>query len=383
MFSICYVEEFMTQYLDHLLVAMYKSVLNKENKVVSKNIPFSFLLLGRYTSPKSYGPLVVQAIRNELASFYQHTAPGSLRSFGYIFAGSIELLQPEQDITHLADTLKDFMKAVEDTVLDSIDLETADHLLETLSTMVEWLVKKKGEGVDVRLIEEYLPQLLKFLLYCNSAYCTYKLQKKIEPQEVKDQKEKVLATIKGLQVLRSGDFEDGTDYLDSQLLPIIEDSYLELVPLFEADLIVQKEREEREAKEKALKETPEYKKQEKEASKARQDELMAELEKIKKENQEKKALEAAEAGEVKAIEAEEVPKDSEKTEETEKKDEKEEDPEPVIEDAAPVKNDVVDELPEEIPESLMKFIPSAPKEPLTEQQLKDMDRVASVKSWVM
>ena len=34
LFSICYVEEFMTQYLDHLLVAMYKSILNKENKTV-------------------------------------------------------------------------------------------------------------------------------------------------------------------------------------------------------------------------------------------------------------------------------------------------------------------------------------------------------------
>jgi hypothetical protein len=34
MYSICYVEEFMTQYLDHLLVAMYKAILNKENKVV-------------------------------------------------------------------------------------------------------------------------------------------------------------------------------------------------------------------------------------------------------------------------------------------------------------------------------------------------------------
>ena len=33
-YSICYVEEFMTQYLDHLLVAMYKAILNKENKTV-------------------------------------------------------------------------------------------------------------------------------------------------------------------------------------------------------------------------------------------------------------------------------------------------------------------------------------------------------------
>jgi len=34
MYSICYVEEFMTQYMDHLLVAIYKAIQNKENKIV-------------------------------------------------------------------------------------------------------------------------------------------------------------------------------------------------------------------------------------------------------------------------------------------------------------------------------------------------------------
>ena len=92
MYSICYVEEFMTQYLDHLLVAMYKAILNSENAPVQKNIPTCFRLLGRYVQPKSYGPLLVSAIRNELASFYSYTAPGSLKCSGYMFAGSIELL---------------------------------------------------------------------------------------------------------------------------------------------------------------------------------------------------------------------------------------------------------------------------------------------------
>jgi len=36
----------------------------------------------------------MSAIKNELASFYSYTSPGSIRGFGYIFAGSIELLQP-------------------------------------------------------------------------------------------------------------------------------------------------------------------------------------------------------------------------------------------------------------------------------------------------
>jgi hypothetical protein len=93
-YSICYVEEFMTQYMDHLLIAVYKAILNRENKVVSKHITQSCRLLGRYVKPSSYSPLVVQAIKNELASFYSYTSSGALMTYGYLFAGSIELLQP-------------------------------------------------------------------------------------------------------------------------------------------------------------------------------------------------------------------------------------------------------------------------------------------------
>ena len=93
-YSICYVEEFMTQYLDHMLIAIYKSILVIDNKVIQTNIPNSLRLIGRYVVPTSWAPLVIQAIRNELASFYTYTASGSLKAFGYIYAGSIELLQP-------------------------------------------------------------------------------------------------------------------------------------------------------------------------------------------------------------------------------------------------------------------------------------------------
>lgn len=81
--------------MDHLLVAVYKAMLNRENKVVSKHIITSCRLLGRYVKNAQYSPLVIRAIRNELASFYSSTASGSLLTYGYLIAGSIELLQPE------------------------------------------------------------------------------------------------------------------------------------------------------------------------------------------------------------------------------------------------------------------------------------------------
>ena len=49
-------------------------------------------MLGRYVNPTSYGPLIIQAIKNEIASFYATTGLGSLKAFGYLFAGSIELM---------------------------------------------------------------------------------------------------------------------------------------------------------------------------------------------------------------------------------------------------------------------------------------------------
>jgi hypothetical protein len=82
----------MTQFLDHLLVALYKVVLDNENKILKQNIPLCFKLLGRYCSPKSYGQLVISAIRNELASFYPHTQNGALKAFGHLVAGTLETL---------------------------------------------------------------------------------------------------------------------------------------------------------------------------------------------------------------------------------------------------------------------------------------------------
>ena len=94
MYSVCYVEEFMTQYMDHLLVAMYKAILRKDNKQILDLVKDIFRLLGRYVTPKAYMPFLVKAMSNQLASYYGYTASGSLRASGYILAGSMELLQP-------------------------------------------------------------------------------------------------------------------------------------------------------------------------------------------------------------------------------------------------------------------------------------------------
>ena len=46
-----------------------------------------------------------KAIGNDLASYYAYTQMGALRSFGEMYAGSIELLQKGQNIEHIEETL--------------------------------------------------------------------------------------------------------------------------------------------------------------------------------------------------------------------------------------------------------------------------------------
>jgi len=53
-FSILYSEDYMVQFLDNLLVSLYRVILEKENKVVRKNVPLCLKLLGRYCMPNHY-----------------------------------------------------------------------------------------------------------------------------------------------------------------------------------------------------------------------------------------------------------------------------------------------------------------------------------------
>jgi len=97
--SLIYGEDHITNFLDGMLVSMYKAMLEKENAVVKKNMPECFRILGRYCPPKSYNKLVMFAIKNELASVYSYTQTGAIKSFGHLFKGAIELLNEKMDLS--------------------------------------------------------------------------------------------------------------------------------------------------------------------------------------------------------------------------------------------------------------------------------------------
>ena len=51
----------------------------------------------------------------------------------------------------MAEQFSLFIKAVRETVVDSIDNEYADYLIETLDVIVTELIKKQEEEVDVEM----------------------------------------------------------------------------------------------------------------------------------------------------------------------------------------------------------------------------------------
>ena len=109
LFSVIYSEDYMVQFLDNLLVSLYKVILEKENKTIMTNIPRVLTLLGRYCMPSHYRSLVMDAIKNELASFYSYTQAGSIKALGYLFAGSCELIHKASQFEKVQELLNDFM----------------------------------------------------------------------------------------------------------------------------------------------------------------------------------------------------------------------------------------------------------------------------------
>jgi hypothetical protein len=123
-------------------VSLYKVVLEKENKIIMKNVPHILQLLGRYCMPNTYRALVMSAIKNELASFYSYTQAGAIRTFGYLFEGSTELITKSEQFEKVAEILNEFIFYAKNELVDQLDMELADLLVETLQRILNVLIVK-------------------------------------------------------------------------------------------------------------------------------------------------------------------------------------------------------------------------------------------------
>jgi hypothetical protein len=70
---VVYAEDYMTQYLDHFLISLYKAILDKTNKVVMEKVPLILQLIGRFCDPTAYHKVLCMAMKNELAAQFSWT----------------------------------------------------------------------------------------------------------------------------------------------------------------------------------------------------------------------------------------------------------------------------------------------------------------------
>jgi hypothetical protein len=63
-----------------------------------------------------------------------------VKSFGFFFSGAIELLPTVESFEKVEGLLFSFVKAVNEVILEGLDLELAKLLIETLGEMTDALV---------------------------------------------------------------------------------------------------------------------------------------------------------------------------------------------------------------------------------------------------
>lgn len=171
LFSVIYSEDYMVQFLDNLLVSLYKVILEKENKTIMTNIPRVLTLLGRYCMPSHYRSLVMDAIKNELASFYSYTQAGSIKALGYLFAGSCELIHKASQFEKVQELLNDFMHYCRTELIQQLDMELSELLVETLKRILDVLYQKQKLDIDPSaLIKDHLQDILEISIKCLSVF---------------------------------------------------------------------------------------------------------------------------------------------------------------------------------------------------------------------
>ena len=221
LYSIIYSEDYMTQFMDEMLVAMYRTILSKTNKVLMKNLPLCFKLLGRYCMPSTYEKLILPAIGNELASCFAYTQAGALKGFGFLFRGAIELLPESQHLSKVENILQNFIKTVKDQVVDALDLELSEILVGTLNEILSALLAKQAKGVDPKwLIKPYLLDILKMSLKALAVFQSFDLQGKPDPDNVKESKKLIKQIFEQLTELSD---EPTQSFFDANISQVIAD----------------------------------------------------------------------------------------------------------------------------------------------------------------
>ena len=117
-----------------------------------------------------------------MASYYPHTQQGALHSFGYIFAGTIEIFPKDQDLSKVESLLGEFISSIQSHILESLDTELADSLVESLKTIVDMLIERQEEGLDVSIWYNHNKAVFYMLIKSLGVYNNFRLVNKPDPE---------------------------------------------------------------------------------------------------------------------------------------------------------------------------------------------------------
>ena len=101
----------------------------------------------------------------------------------------------------MAELFDDFVKAVNETVMDPMDQELADCLVETIETMVQTLTYVQSRGVDISEFHRHQKDIWKMIVRALGVYQNFKLIGKPDSEHVHDQKRKCISLLTNIHYI--------------------------------------------------------------------------------------------------------------------------------------------------------------------------------------
>jgi hypothetical protein len=105
--------------------------------------------------------------------------------FGYIVAGTIEIFPAGEDLSKVEEVIDSFFSILESHVLDSLDMDLADQLIDSLKQLTDMLlIKKEKDGLDISKWYRHNKSVFYMIVKCMGVYNNFKLLGKPEPEHI-------------------------------------------------------------------------------------------------------------------------------------------------------------------------------------------------------
>jgi hypothetical protein len=115
--------------------------------------------------------------------------------FGYIVAGTMEIFPSGEDLSRVEEVIDAFFTSVESHVLDSLDMDLADQLIDSLKQLTDMLILTKERGLDISKWHRHNKSVFYMIVKCLGVYNNFKLLNKVEPEHIVNQKKAALGLL--------------------------------------------------------------------------------------------------------------------------------------------------------------------------------------------